>query len=134
LKASSEARTDLPSALYVLNYSGHRTANAQTGIARIEYTGDCRPMEPKAETPVTLERRYGAGPGLSWTNAGALRVEISSRGTFRLRVSDVKGRLVATRTGSGRAGLDLEEIRKPAIYFLSVIAAEGGVTRKLLME
>lgn len=39
-------------ALYLINYSGWFNANSETSIARISYTGSCRPTTPKLETPV----------------------------------------------------------------------------------
>ncbi|MDB5047807.1 MAG: hypothetical protein JWO30_878 [Fibrobacteres bacterium] len=127
-------------ALYVNNYAGYRTVSAETGIIRIEYTGTCRPAEPKLEKPVPVSMHPGSDPA-GWNpvapapdllEARGAVVEISAAGAFRLEVRDVAGRLVAVRNGSGRTRFSLGEIRKPGIYFLFLNAPAGRSVRKMV--
>ena len=64
-------------ALYVNNYGGvWRASEANTGIVRIEYTGDCRPIASQAGNPhpPSAYRAGDKGPagrrGLRWTCPG----------------------------------------------------------------
>lgn len=128
-------------ALYVNNYSGYRTASATTGIIRIEYTGSCRPAEPKLETAVGIadgqSGRNGSGwggPQLSILSGRILSVEISTAGAFKLEIRDMLGRPVGSRTGSGQTRLFLGEIAKPGIYILDVTSPEGRAIRKFVRD
>jgi cytochrome c len=125
-------------ALYVSNYSGYRTATSTTGIVRIEYTGGCRPAEPKLENPVGILAGGGVAPGrgprLEIRRGAGLSVAVGTPGAFRLRVLDILGRPVAVREGEGDTVLPLEGIGKPGVYFLEAVAPEGKVVRRIAVD
>jgi cytochrome c len=125
-------------ALYVVNYAGYRTTVPGTNIIRISYTGTCSPAEPKLETSVSIAEQGNQnrwmGPDLKISQAPGLSVLITSSGAFTLKVLDILGRAMATRWGHGEMKFTLPEINQAGIYFLSVQAPEGRVTRKFIRK
>lgn len=125
-------------ALYVSNYSGYRNATATTGIVRIEYTGSCRPSEPKLERPAGIfAGRDGdsrGGPRLDILRGADLSVAVRSAGAFRLRMLDLLGRPVAVREGRGAAVVSFGEVAGPGVYLLEAVTPEGRVVRRIAMD
>ena len=123
-------------AIYVNNYAGYRSSSANTGIVRIDYTGDCRPSEPTLEKVVVGVRNENrwSGPGLEITHAHGISVVVTAIGTFTLEVHDILGRPIAMRTGRGQMLLTLPEINRAGLYFISIDAPEGRSTRKFVRE
>jgi cytochrome c len=121
-------------ALYVVNYDGYRTVGANTGLVRIEYTGSCRPAEPKLEKPTALAMGGRRAPTLSIRQGQVLMVAIETEGEFSLRVTDLAGRLAATREGRGRATLELREARGPGVYLLSLRTSGATLVRKVFLD
>jgi cytochrome c len=125
-------------ALYVSNYSGYRNATASTGIVRIEYTGSCRPDEPKLERPAGIlagrEGASGRGPHLAIRRGPGLSVAVHTSGAFRLRVLDLLGRPVAVREGKGGTVVPLAGFGSPGVYLLEVVSPEGKVVRGIAMD
>jgi cytochrome c len=123
-------------ALYVNSYAGYRTSSANTGIVRIEYTGDCRPPLPKLEPATSIGSNVAirSGARVNVLQGAVMSVQVFSAGEFSLQVLDLLGRPVASRSGRGNLPLALQEVDKPGIYFLSVDSREGHSTRKIVRE
>lgn len=92
-------------ALYIINYAGWFNSNSETSIARISYTGTCRPSTPKIEQPVHAREGVGGPRGSSslahgWVlnMAGKAVVRVSGGSTGFL-LFDSRGREVYSRRG-----------------------------------
>ncbi|HKP98243.1 MAG TPA: PQQ-dependent sugar dehydrogenase [Fibrobacteria bacterium] len=85
-------------ALYVINYAGWFNSNSETSIARITYTGTCRPAIPNTVEEGAVARR--TAPASPWLlNFGpALRVKVPA-GMNGFRLHDAAGRILAERHG-----------------------------------
>ncbi|MDB5106543.1 MAG: hypothetical protein JWP91_4232 [Fibrobacteres bacterium] len=118
-------------ALYVNNYDGYRTSGANTGIIRIEYTGTCRPPEPKLETPSTVgfkaarEGLAWAGPKVDILPTPGFAVSVATQGEFTIVVRDLMGRPLAARTAKGPAPVSFSEVKQAGIYLVHVTTSEG---------
>jgi hypothetical protein len=140
LHAPEEMQFGPDGALYVVNYNGYRTSGPNTAIIRIEYSGDCRPPEPKLETPATVAietgrtGRPGKGPHVEVTGASGLLVTVATEGAFSLDVRDLTGRLVLSRQAKGPAPIALSEVRQAGVYFLQVRNAEGERSLKIVRD
>jgi cytochrome c len=125
-------------ALYVNNYDGYRTSGTNTGIIRIEYSGDCRPALPKLETPTAVtfkplrqDMAYLA-PKVEILQTSGFTVSVATQAAFTLVVRDLMGRPVASRTAKGPAPVSLDEVSQAGIYVLSVTTGEGVQTMKVV--
>lgn len=106
-------------ALYRLNYAAFQyTKDATTGIFRIEYTGDCKPVALKAPR---LERPAVRFQGRT--------LALTGDGPHWFAVYDMRGSKVYGRTGSGPAeyALDLPD----GVYFLKTQVP--GSERKMVL-
>lgn len=116
-------------ALYVNNYAGYRTRTTATGLIRIEYTGTCRPAEPKLEKadPSALARAGAVpgAPGIRFLHGNGLAVAVGAAGRIDLEVRDIRGRPVLAASAYGPAPIPLARIGAPGVYFLTVRCAEG---------
>jgi cytochrome c len=127
-------------ALYVNNYDGYRTVGTNTGIIRIEYTGDCRPAVPKLETPSSAAfkplRRETAylAPKVEILRTSGFTVAVATQKAFTVVVRDLMGRPVASRTARGPAPVSLEEVSRTGVYVLSVATDEGVQTLKVIRD
>ena len=125
-------------ALYVNNYDGYRTSGTNTGLIRIEYTGDCRPAEPKLETPTSsigapwARNPSLSGPRVELLSGAGFSVSVATAGEFTLQVRDLMGRPLASRSAKGPAPLALNEIKQAGVYLLQVTASEGVRTLKVV--
>lgn len=117
-------------ALYVNNYAGNRNSTSATGIVRIEYTGDCRPNEPKLEKPGGSPLIRGAsragGPRVEIIRGTRLAVSVDAVGRVDVEVRDLRGRPIASKTASGSAPIFFEEAREAGIYFIRVRCEAGS--------
>jgi hypothetical protein len=121
-------------ALYVLNYEGSFGSTPRTHIGRVEYTGSCKPSEPKFPVPdpsAVREAGSGAAPE-AWLGAGILRVE--QAGDYRLDIRDALGRPVRSIRGSGAAAWTYAElgILERGLYFITVATGEGRRTLRVI--
>jgi cytochrome c len=124
-------------ALYVNNYAGYRDRTTQTGIIRIEYSGPCRPLEPKLETVVGIKASRAPlafGPTVEFIRASGLAVSVATASAFTLEVRDLRGRPVASKSSSGPAPVPLNEVSQSGVYFLTVHTAEGYRVHKFVKE
>jgi glucose/arabinose dehydrogenase len=128
-------------ALYVNNYDGYRTSGTNTGLVRIEYTGDCRPAEPKLEQPTTAiayQNLYGMpswqGPHVEVNQASGLLVSVATDKAFSLEVRDLTGRTIAFRRAQGQVPVILNEVREAGVYFLNVKSPEGTQVLKIVRK
>jgi glucose/arabinose dehydrogenase len=128
-------------ALYINNYDGYRTSGTNTGLVRVEYTGDCRPADPKLETPTTAiayQNLYGLqswqGPHVDVNQATGLLVSVETDKAFSLEVRDLTGRTVALRKAQGRAPVALGEVSQAGVYFLNVKTQEGTQVLKIVRK
>jgi cytochrome c len=124
-------------ALYVNNYDGYRTSGTNTGLIRIEYTGDCHPAEPKLETTTTVgapwaDRSPLSGPRVEILPGAGFSVSVATSGEFTLQVRDLMGRPLASRTAKGPAPVSLEEVKQAGVYLLQVTSAEGVKSMKVI--
>ncbi len=136
-----DMQTGPDGALYVNNYDGYRTSGPNTGIIRIEYTGDCHPAEPKLETVPTTAFRPSrpemafSGPRVDVTRSSSgISVALATEGAFTLDVRDLMGRPVASRNAQGSAPVSLAEVRNPGIYFLNIKSAAGVQIIKIVRD
>jgi cytochrome c len=126
-------------ALYVNNYDGYRTSNANTGLVRIEYSGACRPPEPRLE-PVALgnapsrELPAWAGPKVEVLQTAGLTVSVATTGSFTLTLRDLQGRPLATRNATGSAPVTLSEAAGTGVYLLNVTSSEGTKVLKIVRD
>ncbi len=124
-------------ALYYLNYSCGTwyTADACTGIYRIEYKGTCQDASLKQETPTSLARF------LAQSMARGPRVEIadgliSVRGEsgFAFALYDISGKAVRSFSSQGPREYRVANLlsgSKPGNYFLRVESQEGIFTGRI---
>ncbi|MDB5047739.1 MAG: hypothetical protein JWO30_810, partial [Fibrobacteres bacterium] len=122
---------------YVSNYAGYRTVTDATSIVRIDYLGDCRPALPKVETTGIPEDRggmRGRGPLVDVLPGRELSIEVKSAGAFVVRLFNLSGKPMATRSGIGTVKVTLGEARAAGVYILSVTASEGNRTLKVIRK
>ncbi|MEO7425273.1 MAG: PQQ-dependent sugar dehydrogenase [Fibrobacteria bacterium] len=140
LHAPEEMQFGPDGALYVINYNGYRSSGPNTAIIRIDYGGECRPLEPKVETTATVAIETGGrglagkGPQVQVTRASGLLVTVATEGAFSLDVRDLSGRLVLSRQAKGPAPIALSEVRQAGVYFLQVRNAEGERSLKIVRD
>jgi cytochrome c len=79
-------------AMYVVNYAGYRTVTVNTGIVRIEYTGDCRPLTPKLETPTGLARVPSPGIPEKGIRVRGKSMSMTFSGPHGMDMRDLQGR------------------------------------------
>jgi cytochrome c len=124
-------------AIYVVSYSGYRTVTPNTSLIRIDYTGDCRPAVPKLETAgnTGIHGATGpSGPEIVVLSGRELALNVKSAGAFVIRLYDLSGRPLATRSGKGTMHVTLEEARAAGVYLVSVAGPEGSRTFKLVRD
>jgi hypothetical protein len=112
-------------ALYVLAYEGWFGSTAQTHIGRIEYTGSCKPSEPKYPTAGTtaLARDPRASPA---TVPGFHSFRVESPGAYTLKVLDAWGRELRTLKGMGPREYTASDLTpEKGILFVIVEDAQG---------
>jgi len=126
-------------ALYVLNNnclggssSGEAThySDACTGIVRIEYNG-----EPCSDTALHPAGKFVTGIGMSgriargpvdWVQVGPRSLSVLGRGPHSIRISDVRGRVLAAMQGEGSKEYPYPQgLVANAIYFLEVKTERG---------
>ena len=136
-----DIQTGPDGALYIVNYDGYRTSGPNTGIIRVEYTGDCHPAEPKLETSTSIAfqaARQGLpswqGPRVDITQAAGFSVSVATSERFTLEVRDLMGRPVAFRSAQGTAPVALGEVRNAGVYFLHVKTAAGSQIIKVVRD
>jgi cytochrome c len=122
LNALLELQMGPDGALYVLNYAGYRTFTSATGILRVEYRGNCRPVTPLAETEGLKRTVFFDGSIL----------KVRAAGPHTLEVRDATGRLTWRRSGNAPAEYDLRELRSPGLHFLAATTREGVIRRKFV--
>lgn len=136
--APLDFQTGPDGAFYVVSYAGYRSSTSNTGIIRIEYSGDCRPVLPKLETPTGLAHdRHGAGdtgPAMRLLPGPELTLEVESAGAFTVRLYDFSGKTLAVRQGTGAARLTLEAAAGGGVFFLKATGPEGSRTLKLIRD
>lgn len=118
-------------ALYVVDYgNGWHASNANTHIGRLEYTGPCRPAEPKLQLPAAIREggRDGGGPAPVLRLRGG-RVEIESAVPASLRLADGRGRVLTTWSGTGRHALRLAGLPGGPGLVLATLTWPGGLRR-----
>jgi hypothetical protein len=88
-----------------------------------------------ADCKVTAVRASEA-PGMRGFTfeAGSQRLSLSIAGRHSVRISDLKGREVWSRQGSGAEAYDLKSIRYAGLCLLTVDHAGGAFTQKLYLE
>jgi glucose/arabinose dehydrogenase len=125
-------------ALYVNNYAGYRSRTTATGIIRIEYSGTCRPAEPKLEkpgnTPIARPAASPEGPRIEFLRGRGLAVAIAAQGRIDLEIRDIRGRPVASKTATGPGPISLDEVHATGVYFLSVRSAEGARSVRFFLD
>jgi cytochrome c len=114
-------------ALYYLNYScgTWNTADACTGIYRIEYKGTCQDPNLKPETPSSIAQARTKGPIVE---ISARTVSVRSQGGYSLSLYDMSGRAVRQFTSEGAREYRIAGLlggAKPGLYFLRVESPEG---------
>ncbi|MDB5051080.1 MAG: hypothetical protein JWO30_4151, partial [Fibrobacteres bacterium] len=137
LKAPLDFQAGPDGAFYVSNYAGYRTVTDATSIVRIDYLGDCRPALPKVETTGIPEDRRGMrgrGPLVDVLPGRELSIEVKSAGAFVVRLFNLSGKPVATRSGIGTVQITFGEARAAGVYILSVNGSEGFRTLKLFRK
>jgi len=135
--APLDFQTGPDGAFYVVSYSGYRSVTSSTSIIRIDYTGTCRPPLPKLETPTSIAQSRAAairGPEIVWLPGRELSLDVKSAGAFTLRLYDLSGRPLASRSGMGTMHVTLNEARGAGVYLLSVAGPEGSRTLKLVRD
>jgi cytochrome c len=115
-------------ALYVMHYGGYRTNSAASGIFRIEYRGSCRPS-----TISIAFHRERSGTQLARLDGSVLR--IAGTGAHRVEVRALSGRLLWSRSGSGKADYNLKAVSAGAsgIHVVTVTAPGERFARKLML-
>ena len=116
-------------ALYVSNYGGvWRNVEANTGIVRVEYTGDCAVS--------TVDRRGEANlaPKVSFSKTAGFAVMVGTTSRFDLVVRDLRGRPLVSKSAQGAAPVSLDEIKQPGVYFLTVRSPEGDQVVKFAKD
>jgi glucose/arabinose dehydrogenase len=127
-----EARQGPDGALYIINYNGWYNTVATTSIARFEYSGSCRPTEPKLERiPGTRAARPGRElPGVRVE--GAL-VDISIPGPHSIELTDLSGRNILTRNAEGARRHSLPSSGHEGLRILRVRTSAGELTRPIYL-
>jgi cytochrome c len=117
-------------ALYVMNYAGYFSTVAATSIARIEYTGTCRPATTRIADPAP-----DLSPYLRLAVVG-VRLSVYSKEAAELTLRDLDGRALFSRRFQGAIDFDLSKDVKnrPALYLISLSdAANHKVVRKAFL-
>lgn len=127
-----EARQGPDGALYIINYNGWYNTAATTSIARFEYSGSCRPAEPKLERiPGTHAARIGRElPGVRVE--GPL-VDISTSGPHTLELTDLAGRVLLSRRARGERRYALPSSGHEGLRILRVRTSSGELTRTVFL-
>lgn len=121
-------------ALYYLNYSCGTwyTADACTGIYRIDYKGACQDPSLKLEMPTALDRnpvaRASQGPRVAIASG---RIAVGVAGGFTFALHDMNGKVVRSFSSEGAheyRAADLLAGSKPGVYFVRLESAEGLFT------
>ena len=120
-------------AMYVINYAGWFGPATTTSIQRIEYTGTCRPAVVTAiapgNGPVTgSEKDHGL-------RASGMMVEVEGSGDHVLRIGDLRGRALATFTGSGPGRYDLSEKvgNRAGLYTARLTSGRNTVSKTVFL-
>jgi hypothetical protein len=121
-------------ALYYLNYSCGvwYTADACTGIYRIEYKGTCHDEKVRPEVATALDRnpiaREARGPRVAIASG---RIAVGVAGGYALALHDMNGKAVRSFSSEGEReykAADLLAGAQPGVYFVKVESAEGVFT------
>jgi cytochrome c len=107
-------------ALYIMNYSGFRTWNAQTGLLRVEYHGSCQPVATLPNLKLAQLRASFQGNIIS----------VEQAGPHELEVRNLAGQLEFYRKGSGLAQYDLRDLLGPGIHLYKVTTPDGYLSGK----
>lgn len=143
---SMDMRQGPDGAMYLLNYSAFQyTRDKTTGIFRIEYTGNCKPVsgcmtlgnpaynplaqihdESQCHAVGVMGSRFDKSP-IDFQHG---RVRVSVMGRHSIAIHDVSGNQVFAKSGSGRVEyrLDLPN----GVYFLE--SNPGGLARKIVIN
>lgn len=123
-------------ALYVVNYGPQGfTANAQAHIGRIEYTGACRPSEPKWPKPdATGLAMHDGSAGAPGFRATLRSIRVEAAGPHVIRIHDLQGREIHTDKGlvPGEHALGGLLQNRRGIYFVTLETLQGSETQRLL--
>jgi cytochrome c len=120
-------------AVYVINYNGWYNTVETTNIARFEYSGSCRPEEPKLET-LPGSTRAGAPPrNLPGVRIEGAQVEIAISGDHAVTLADMGGREIRAWSGSGHARYLLPSSEAPGLRILRVRTRSGMMSRRILL-
>ena len=112
-------------ALYLVDYSdAWHASNASTHIGRVEYTGTCRPAEPKLELPSAARMEAVRQGPRSLLRAG--RLDISGHGDYALSIRDCRGREVASLRGQGDRVFSLSDLPGGPGLYVATLAWKGG--------
>jgi len=106
----------------LVNYDGWYSTATTTSLARIEYTGTCRPTTAVGE-------RLGGLLNLRGVKVEGLTVSITASGEHRVRVLDPSGKELAARRGRNAQVYRFSELAKTGVYILQVLTAEGSIFR-----
>jgi len=147
-------------ALYILNYGGKiHSVDMNSGISRIEYTGNCRPTD----VPFTLEKvgcmdvndsaydkdatHHDSTKCVSVLSAdfsikGAiggfiidgLSVVINLSGSYKMQIRDISGKIMLAIQGQGKQTYEIPEFNQAGIYFVTVKSENGSFTKKIYKD
>lgn len=120
-------------ALYYLNYScgPWYSADACTGIYRIEYKGTCQDPNLKPETVLTLAPSFARGTGVE-IQAGLISVRGS--GGYHMAIYDMSGKAVRAFSSEGPKEYKVSGLMagaKPGIYFVRLQSETGFFTGRV---
>ncbi len=111
-------------AFYFVNYAGYRDFTSKTGIVRITYNGNCRPVA------------INSLPKPSWVDnnvhVDGMNLEITSEGAHKVEIKDLAGRLLATHQGIGRATYNLAAARNAGVCLVTVTTLHGSYAMKVI--
>ncbi|MDB5104696.1 MAG: soluble aldose sugar dehydrogenase YliI [Fibrobacteres bacterium] len=123
-------------ALYYLNYSCGTwyTADACTGIYRIDYKGTCQDPTLKAETASSFAYSMIKGAHGPAVEIDAGRIIVSGKGGYGLALYDMSGKAVRSFSSEGPKEYRAASLlagAKPGIYFVKVSNDQGEFTGKV---
>ncbi len=117
-------------AIYVLNYGpAYFGTTAETKLARIEYTGACHPTgadyvrQPSQREP---------------SRANGSRLTVNREGAYTLTIRDMRGRVLASRTGSGPRTYSMRELlpayARSGLLMVALSGEQGTERFRILAE
>jgi hypothetical protein len=143
-------------ALYINNYAGWSNSNQNTNISRVEYTGDCHPAEPKLETVGCMDPGYEeynanavvqiegacltaiesadmvAGDTYEGIHINDAIITVTDPGDHVIEITDIKGKPILSRAGTGTREYRVPEFIKSGIFFITVRTPRRSITGKFM--